>query len=98
MKLPNLEIFKLFWILCSALENISDFTIHIFHSFNILERGFSALLQETCMDGQGASGKTQTEEQSLQNMGKMGMPLGRNVGMFSEDAGMCRGRLRSAWN
>lgn len=50
------------------------------------------------MDEQGAPGKTQTEEQSLQNVEKKERLLGRSVGMFSEYEGMHRGRLRSTWN
>lgn len=50
------------------------------------------------MDEQGAPGKTQTEKQSFQNVEKRGRPLGRNSGMFSEYAGVHRGRLSSTWN
>ena len=50
------------------------------------------------MGEQGASGKTQTEEGSLKDVGKRDRPLGKNIGCKVRTCRKVMERLRSIWN
>lgn len=50
------------------------------------------------MDGQGTSGRTQTEKGHLQNVGKGSGHLRRIQEYCQSMVGMCQGKQRPTWN